>query len=525
MTDAANPILVGNKDIARIAGVSQSAVSNWRSRHDDFPAPHATTGAGPLYALDEVERWLLDNDKIESRVSPATVLWRIADAFRGIWSTTELWEFMTGLLVYLVACDRAQRGEGIEIALRDRWHHLRQERPEDLMSRLQLAADRIEQANPQLRDLLIPTFDKSSPPPRAVAQLIAALRSALDEEDVEEAELFHEISELLERSGRGGPVHTTPDDLAMLIVRLVAPVGPRVLDPAAGHGGLLLLAALAGAPADAPLELKGYELNVDAVRYARAWFFIYGVDVELELQNALILAPDQLGPVDTLVVDPPYSVTDWGQNDLYQDDRWVFGQPPRQSSDFAWLQLAALSLSDEGRAAVVLPTGTTFRGGQEGEIRARLVEDGRVEAVIHLPPRLRADTNIPLAVWLLRGTPRTVDLPAILLVDATDLGQAGRRTTELTEAEVERVAAIVEAHRMGKPLADDEPWRSVTVSPGQLRDAALVPGRYRDPAADIDTNALRAQADEIRQRLAQERIWVARHVLDGLEQHVSRERR
>jgi len=50
--------LVAAADIARLAGVGRSAVSNWRRRYAGFPQPVAGTPASPLFALAEVEAWL-----------------------------------------------------------------------------------------------------------------------------------------------------------------------------------------------------------------------------------------------------------------------------------------------------------------------------------------------------------------------------------------------------------------------------------------------------------------------------------
>ena len=50
--------LVTAADIARLAGVGRSAVSNWRRRYAGFPQPAAGTPASPLFALAEVEAWL-----------------------------------------------------------------------------------------------------------------------------------------------------------------------------------------------------------------------------------------------------------------------------------------------------------------------------------------------------------------------------------------------------------------------------------------------------------------------------------
>ncbi|GGM82545.1 SAM-dependent methyltransferase [Lentzea pudingi] len=61
-------------DIARLADVGRAAVSNWRRRFEDFPAPVGGTASSPLYLLRDVESWLKRNGK-PFRVSPAERLW------------------------------------------------------------------------------------------------------------------------------------------------------------------------------------------------------------------------------------------------------------------------------------------------------------------------------------------------------------------------------------------------------------------------------------------------------------------
>ena len=50
-------------DIARIAGVTRAAVSNWRRRHDDFPEPVGGTSSSPLFPLAGVRAWLEHRNK------------------------------------------------------------------------------------------------------------------------------------------------------------------------------------------------------------------------------------------------------------------------------------------------------------------------------------------------------------------------------------------------------------------------------------------------------------------------------
>lgn len=57
--------LVGLPEIARRAGVTRSAVSNWRNRHDDFPLPVFSISEGarvsPVFVWPEVAAWLDDH--------------------------------------------------------------------------------------------------------------------------------------------------------------------------------------------------------------------------------------------------------------------------------------------------------------------------------------------------------------------------------------------------------------------------------------------------------------------------------
>lgn len=50
--------LVGIAEIAEMAGVSGSAVSNWRNRYDDFPNSVADLRMGPVFFRASVEKWL-----------------------------------------------------------------------------------------------------------------------------------------------------------------------------------------------------------------------------------------------------------------------------------------------------------------------------------------------------------------------------------------------------------------------------------------------------------------------------------
>lgn len=50
--------LVGTLEISKMAGVTVSCVSQWKTRYESFPKPVADVAAGPVYSKREVEEWL-----------------------------------------------------------------------------------------------------------------------------------------------------------------------------------------------------------------------------------------------------------------------------------------------------------------------------------------------------------------------------------------------------------------------------------------------------------------------------------
>ncbi|MEU0243409.1 N-6 DNA methylase [Streptomyces sp. NPDC006235] len=82
MTDTpapqATPLVTGS-EIARLAGVTRAAVSNWRRRYGDFPTPVGGGVNSPLFDLAEVQAWLARQRKGQE-ISVEVQLWQ---ALRG----------------------------------------------------------------------------------------------------------------------------------------------------------------------------------------------------------------------------------------------------------------------------------------------------------------------------------------------------------------------------------------------------------------------------------------------------------
>ncbi|CAL9379907.1 hypothetical protein SUDANB1_01043 [Streptomyces sp. enrichment culture] len=82
MTDTPAPQttpLVTGSEIARLAGVTRAAVSNWRRRYGDFPTPVGGGVNSPLFDLAEVQAWL-GRQRKGQEISVEVQLWQ---ALRG----------------------------------------------------------------------------------------------------------------------------------------------------------------------------------------------------------------------------------------------------------------------------------------------------------------------------------------------------------------------------------------------------------------------------------------------------------
>lgn len=513
-------LLVGIPQIAEIAGVGRSAVSNWRKRHPAFPTPKVQAPSGALFDLREIEDWLIEEGKISRRASASTRLFALADAARGPWTPQQFVRFCVSCLVYFEVCARA-RGDAPgqpmpRIPRGASWSDVRSSPPAEFLAALTEAARAIEAANPELEGLLDPRLDQDAGRASDLAQRIAIALDGVTDEVSDRPTLFEDLTDV-EALDRFSGEFATPADVASLVARLVAADGGTILDPAVGEGRLLQQTAVEGGDAAAGATLVGVDVNWDSSRRSRARFYLNRREAEIHQRNSLTADPDTLPRADIVVADPPYGMGNWGDADLYVDPRWRFGPPPPRSADFAWLQLATLQLTPTGRAAVLMDEGSLFRGGPEAAIRQKMVDAGVVEAVLVLPPRLRTNTSIALSLWLLRSPAAPSAGDDILFVDAAALGATGRSRYSLPESSIAALVALVNRWRQTRDISGDDAVIAASASPGVVLAAEgnLSPRRYLS-SPGLDIGALQAQVDELRQSFGESSAAAARANADLL---------
>lgn len=120
--------------------------------------------------------------------------------------------------------------------------------------------------------------------------------------------------------------------------------------------------------------------------------------------------------VDCVVSNPPYSQK-WNADSHANDPRYKdYGIAPASKADYAFLLHDLYHLRDDGIMCIVMPHGVLFRGGSEQEIRAQLVENNNIEAIIGLPANCFYGTGIPTIIMVLK---KHREESNILIVDAS----------------------------------------------------------------------------------------------------------
>lgn len=500
----AAPILVGIPEIADLASVSRPAVSNWRKRYRDFPEPRLQSDSGVLFDLSEVEAWLLDRGKIDQPIPPGSLVWRFADALRGGWPAATLVEFVSSWLCYLEACERAEQqhdaggGRRIDVPEPLRWTKLQTTIDGRLATELRRAAREIEARNPALVDLLRDLAPDPFPEAHLVRAFVGELVAATDDITPRFA-LFEEAQQRgVDLGGPEAAEYVTPDSLARLMSLLGATANDDavIVDPACGAGFLLLMAAVGDRAPEGQPRFVGVDINVDAVRHARARFFLYGIGADLSEGDSLRLSPTTWPRADTVLVDPPIGLKNWGDAELYRSPRWLFGAPPPGSADMAWAQLAVSMLQPNGRAVIVLPAGSLFRGGREAVIRENLIRSGVLEAIVELPARMRRNTSIPLAIWVCGRAEETAAPRPVLLIDASSLGTSGRSVHDLHEDDVDMIVSLVDEWRRTGAIPGAHSSLAVAVERNDLlaSNCNLSPRRHLPPASRVPAEELEARS-------------------------------
>lgn len=248
----------------------------------------------------------------------------------------------------------------------------------------------------------------------------------------------------------------TPRSIVKLLIMLLAPrTGETVYDPACGTGGMLI-EAIRYMHGDKLTygKIYGQEKNLATSAIARMNLFLHGAKDFKVTQGDTLLSPNYLEggalkTFDCVVANPPFSIKKWGAAQFSSDPygRNIWGCPTDSNGDYAWLQHMVKSMAPKnGRCAVVLPQGVLFRGGKEGDIRKKLVESDKLEAIITLVGGVFYSTGVSACILFLSNSKEESHRNRICMIDASEIYTPQRAQNIMTESDIQKVFDYYKAY-------------------------------------------------------------------------------
>ena len=326
------------------------------------------------------------------------------------------------------------------------------------------------------------------------------------------------ISNFASDAGKIGGEFYTPNEVAKLLARLVKPQsGDRICDPTCGSGGLLIEAA--DLIADENCSLYGQEKNSGTFALCRMNMLLHGRDsADIKkgdtINNPQLIEDDKLMKFEVVVANPPFSLDKWGADEAPGDrfTRFHRGIPPKSKGDWAFVtHMVETIVETGGRVGVVVPHGVLFRGGAEGVIRKKMIEENLLYAVIGLPEKLFYGTGIPASILVFK---KGREAKEVLFIDASREFEVGTKQNRLGDEHIAKIVSTFDNFETVDKY-------SYLASPEEIEENEFnlnIP-RYVDtfePEPEVDIAAVTTEIVETERQLAEVQKRIQRY-LDELK--------
>ena len=283
---------------------------------------------------------------------------------------------------------------------------------------------------------------------------------------------------------KGGEFYT-PSSIVKTIVEILKPFDNcRVYDPCCGSGGMFVQSVKflqAHSGNRNRISVYGQESNADTWKMAKMNMAIRGIDANFGPYHADTFFED-LHPTlkaDFIMANPPFNLSNWGQDKLKNDKRWKFGIPPAGNANFAWIQHMIHHLAPNGKIGLVLANGAlSSQTSGEGEIRKNIIEADLIEGIVALPPQLFYSVTIPVTLWFISKNKKQKG--KTLFIDARKMGHmVDRKHRDFDdEKDIKKLANIFEEFQNGT-LENIKGFCAVVETEEiEKQDYILTPGRY-----------------------------------------------
>lgn len=301
----------------------------------------------------------------------------------------------------------------------------------------------------------------------------------------------------------------TPHSIVETIAALIEPYDGTIYDPCCGSGGMFVQSAKfieAHGGNTSKVQVYGQESNPDTFRLAKMNLAIRGISYDLGDEDASTFTNEKHKELkaDFIMANPPFNLKKWrGEDELTTDRRWAgYGLPPVSNANYAWILHMLYHLNPTRGIAGFLLANGALGDPDTIEIRQRLIENDKVEAVIVLPREMFYSTDISVTLWILNNNKRGGQWHnrllrnregEVLFIDLRTWNQNiyEKKFVQLVPEQITRLVEIYQRWQAdgtdGQDYSEPELYRSVSRDEIACNGWSLVPSRYIE-FVDRDTN-------------------------------------
>lgn len=348
----------------------------------------------------------------------------------------------------------------------------------------------IESENASLKNVLPKNYASPDLDKRVLGDVVDLFTNNMNMDSTEESKDLlgrtyeYCIAQFAAYEGVKGGEFYTPSSIVKTIVAILKPFNNcRVYDPCCGSGGMFVQSAKfiqAHSGSRGSISVYGQESNADTWKMAKMNMAIRGIDADFGPYQADTFFND-LHPTlkaDFIMANPPFNLSNWGQEKLQDDVRWKYGIPPAGNANFAWIEHMIHHLAPSGKIGLVLANGAlSSQTSGEGDIRKNIIEADLVEGIVALPTQLFYSVTIPVTLWFIsKNKPQK---GRTLFIDARKMGtMVDRKHRDFTDDDIEKIAGTFTEFQNGT-LKDIKGFCAVsTTEQIAAQDYILTPGRY-----------------------------------------------
>jgi len=258
----------------------------------------------------------------------------------------------------------------------------------------------------------------------------------------------------------------------------------------------------------------GQEVNGGTWALCKMNMFLHGVDnAQVEwgdtLNSPKLIEGEHLKKFNVVVANPPFSLDKWGAEHAAADPfrRFHRGTPPKSKADYAFIShMVETAVEDGGRVGVIVPHGVLFRGGAEGKIRQKLIEENLLDGVIGLPANLFFGTGIPAAILLFEKGRKTTD---VMFIDASREFADGKNQNRLRPQDIARIVAALRGRETIAKYAHKATAREIKENEYNLNIARYVDQSQESELVDLaavesEIKSLERELGQVRQEIQQQ---------------------